>query len=38
MSIERGCKGALILLAPDVIGGGEPGGVRGSDEVKVDME
>lgn len=38
MSIERDCSGAGIFLVLDVIEGGELGGVRGSDEVKVEVE
>ncbi|KAG1853407.1 hypothetical protein F4604DRAFT_1906934 [Suillus subluteus] len=38
ISIERDCSGAGIFLAPDVIEGGELGGVHGSDEVKAEVE
>lgn len=38
MSIERDCNGAGIFLVLDGIKGGELGGVRGSDEVKAEVE
>lgn len=38
MSIERDCSGAGIFLALNGIKGGELGGVRGSDEVKAEVE
>jgi hypothetical protein len=38
MSIERDCSGAGIFLTLRGIEGGELGGVRGSDEVKVEVE
>lgn len=38
MSIERDCSGAGIFLTLNGIKGGELGGVRGSEEVKAEVE